>query len=147
MCLRSTRPFTPRSQQIGAHERPVQTRAHKRAYTTLPWTQWSRSLSALVTFADFNMSPGVVRSSTKKCFYQQFRLLRLKHVTRRLIHAASAQSLFVKEGLSFSMRTGARPVEVDRQSLWLAGRSEVATMFTTALVATAHNNVNQFFLQ
>ena len=96
---------------------------------------------ALVTFVDFSTSPGMVPTNTNGCFCPKCRcgqptakVLRLTRMTRRAIHAATARSRFAKDGLSFSTKIGARPVDLT-QSLGLAASREKATMRTGALAA------------
>jgi hypothetical protein len=144
-CVRSTWPFTPRFQQTGAHEISVPISVHQRLHLLFLWIRWSECRSALATFADFNISPRMVPYSTNRCFYQQCRrgppwanvlrlLVRLTHMMRRLIRAASARRRFAKDGPNFSMKIGARPVNVAPQ-LRLAGSRVLATRRTGVFAA------------
>jgi hypothetical protein len=142
-CSRSTWPFTPLFQQTGAHEISVPIRVHQRHHLLLLWIRWSKCRSALATFVDFNISPGMVPCSTNRCFCRQCRLgppwanvlrLRLTHMMRRLIRAASARRLFANDGPNFSMKIGARPVDVALQ-LRLAGSRVLATRRTGVFAA------------
>jgi hypothetical protein len=143
-CSRSIWPFTPRFQQTGAHEISVPISVHQKLHLLFLWIRLSESRSALATFADFNISPRMVPCSTNRCFYQQCRRgppwanvlrLRLTHMMRRLIiRAASARRRFAKDGPNYSMKIGARPLDVAPQPR-LAGSRVLATRRTGVFAA------------